>query len=154
MKDFSMNKLLMFLFIAIITLGSCKKDKENAELTNGADITVNNVKTSFTNVLFVYESEDKSYEVTNYGPEMDVNSIEIYLLNPSMGDVTINSDNYLIIDIGEKCYLSKSGKFTISKISDSEFSGTFSGTFTDEVDVDVQISGNFTSTPFNLDFEP
>lgn len=144
-----MKKLLLFALVATIAITGCKKDEDSKPSYPG-EVTINNVKTSFTDMgFFKYGS---SYNIENYG-DNDQGTLEIYFDASSKGDVNFSEDSYIRIEIGsDKVYHSISdggGKLTITQLDDKTVKGTFSGKFTDEDGAEVTITGSFTSAIYS-----
>lgn len=137
-----MKKFFLFALLVSIAFAGCKKD-EAAKPSYNADVTINNVKTSFTDLMFVLETTSKIYSISNYG-EADENELSVYLSNPVIGDNGFSLFNSVVITIGEKTYHSATGKINVTKKDDSTVNGTFAGKFTINSD-SVSISGNFSS---------
>ena len=137
-----MKTIIFAALIATIAFSGCKKD--NTSPANTADISINGVKTNFT--LMKYLDVSSTYNISNYGAEANSNTIEIVFVNPVIGDLDFNYNNHIEIIIGDIDYVSKngSGKISITKMSGTSISGTFSGTFTTN-NTEIVISGNFTA---------
>ena len=137
-----MKTIIFAALIATIAFSGCKKD--NTSPSNTADISINGVKTNFT--LMKYLDVSSTYNISNYGAEVNSNTIEIVFVNPVIGDLDFNYNNHIEIIIGDIDYVSKngSGKISITKMSGTSISGTFSGTFTTN-NTEIVISGNYTA---------
>lgn len=143
-----MKKLLLFVLVATIAITGCKKDEDSKPSYPG-EVTINNVKTSFTDMgFFKYGS---TYQIENYG-DNDQGNLEIYFDASSTGDVSFSEDSYIRIEVGsDKVYHSKldGGKLTITQLDDKTVKGTFSGKFTDEDGTEVTLTGSFTCTIYS-----
>jgi hypothetical protein len=143
-----MKKLLLFALVATIAITGCKKDEDSKPSYPG-EVTINNVKTSFTDMgFFKYGS---TYQIENYG-DNDQGNLEIYFDASSTGDVSFSEDSYIRIEVGsDKVYHSKldGGKLTITQLDDKTVKGTFSGKFTDEDGTEVTLTGSFTCTIYS-----
>lgn len=143
-----MKKLLLFALVATIAITGCKKDEDSKPSYPG-EVTINNVKTSFTDMGFY--KYGSSYQIENYG-DNDLGNLEIYFYASSTGDVNFSDESYIRIEVGsDKVYHSKldGGKLTITQLDDKTVKGTFSGKFIDEDGAEVTLTGSFTSTIYS-----
>lgn len=138
-----MKKLLLFALVATFAIISCSKDEDSKPSYPG-EVTIDNVKTAFNDMGF-FKYGTNSYEIENYG-DNDEGELKIYFSASSAGQITINEDNYVYIEIGTKSYYAESGSITITQIDEKTVKGTFTGTFTDGTATDIEITGSFTST--------
>ena len=144
-----MKKIYILVLIAAIAFSGCKKDSSTPTPTYTAQVTINNVKTNFTDVEYdiTISSGVSSYYIINWGTENLTKDISISLLSPVVGTVDFSYYNGVDLMIGTKYYTSEigDGTITITKKDSNELSGSFSGNFYDENDVIIAITGNFTS---------
>lgn len=140
-----MKKLLLITLLTSLALSSCLKDEEDG--TYQAEVKIDGTKTTITDVMFYIfvDGANRYYNISSSNDYNDDSSIEIYFLNPTTGTVAFSEDNSLLIDIGSDTYSStNTGNFTITEVSETVVSGTFTGKFTHN-GAEVQISGNFSA---------
>jgi len=146
-----MKKVFLFAFVTVIAFSGCKKDDESP--SNNGSCTINGVTTSFTKMYFIDATMNTStsYSIANYGSESENNALEIDLSNPVVGDNNFSYVNSVDITIGSKSYTSTgTGKITLTKKEAKTLVGTFSGTFEDNLNNEVQITGSFTGIQLSL----
>lgn len=140
-----MKKLLLITLLTTLAFSSCVKDEEDE--TYAAEITIDGTKTTINDLIFYIfvDGANKYYNISSANQYDDDNSIEIYLLNPVTGTAAFGNDNSVLVNIGSDIYSSTStGSFTITNVSGSVVTGTFSGKFAHNGS-EVQISGNFSA---------
>jgi PBP1b-binding outer membrane lipoprotein LpoB len=147
-----MKKLCLLTLVATLAFSGCKKDDDKPSYN--ADATINGVKTTFTDLQFINVTSGQSttYSITNYGM-LDENDIYITLVNPIVGDNNFSYFNDIELEIGDKSYdsVDGEGKITLTKKDETILSGTFSGTFVDDEQNEIEITGNFSSKQGSLD---
>ncbi|HEX2934769.1 MAG TPA: hypothetical protein VHO72_05400 [Bacteroidales bacterium] len=139
-----MRKLLFITLISTLAFTSCVKDDD--EQSYEAEVTIAGTKTTISDLMFYTfkNGESKYYNITSSNDYNENSSISIYLLNPAPGTMAFGEDNAINITIDSDSYYSTTGSFTITEVSESFVSGSFTGKFRNG-NTEIQISGSFSA---------